>query len=104
MNHSILNAGTNVGLLRTHKRGRGSIKVEWSSHRLEYATLIWECNNQRQILTKGKEACGSKTTITKPTPNVSRRLGANPHQAAPQLPPLSNDLVREGLNEPSNSQ
>jgi hypothetical protein len=27
MNNSILKAGTNVGLLRTHKRGRGSIKV-----------------------------------------------------------------------------
>jgi hypothetical protein len=45
-----------------------------------------------------------KTTITKPTPNVSRRAGANPHQAAPQLPPLANDLVGKGLNEPSKSQ
>ena len=33
MNHTILKAGTNVGLLCTHKRGRGSIKVEWSSSR-----------------------------------------------------------------------
>jgi hypothetical protein len=40
----------------------------------------------------------------KPTPNLSRRPGENPHQAAPRLPLLVNDLVGEGLNEPSNSQ
>jgi hypothetical protein len=104
MNHPILKVGTNVGLLRTDKRGRGSIKVEWSSRRQEYATLIWECNNHRQIFTKGKEPWGLKTTITTSKPNVSRRPGANPHQAAPRLPLFANDLVGEGLNEPSNSQ
>jgi hypothetical protein len=104
MNHPILKAATNVGLLRTHTRGRGSIKIERSSRRREYATLIRECNNERQRFIKGNEAWGSKTKITTLTPNVRRRRRANIHQATQGLPLLENGLVGEGLNEPLNSQ
>jgi hypothetical protein len=47
---------------------------------------------------------GQKPQSRKQPPNVSRRPRANPHQAAPRLPPFANDLVGEGLNEPSNSR
>jgi hypothetical protein len=104
MNHPILKAATNVGLLRTHPRGRGSIKIERSSRRREYATLIWECNNERQSFIKGTGAWASNTTIKTPTTDVDRRTGENLHQSSPVLPPLENCLVREGLNEPPNSQ
>jgi hypothetical protein len=104
MNHPILKAATNVGLLRTHPRGRGSIKIERSSRKREYATLIWECNNERQSFIKGNEAWGSKTKITKLTPNVRRRPKEIIHQATLGLPLLANGLVGKVLNEPLNSQ
>jgi hypothetical protein len=44
MNHPILSDGTNVELLCTHTRGRGSIKVERHSRKREYAIVIRECN------------------------------------------------------------
>jgi hypothetical protein len=40
--------------------GEGSIKIKRSSRRREYATRIWECNNERQIFIKGNEAWGPK--------------------------------------------
>ena len=40
MNHQILKVATNVGLLRTHTRARGSINVEWNSLKREYAIVI----------------------------------------------------------------
>jgi hypothetical protein len=43
MNHPILSDGTNVELLCTHTRGRGSIKVERHSRKREYAIVIREC-------------------------------------------------------------
>jgi hypothetical protein len=104
MNHPILKVATNVGLLGRDPRGRRSIKIEQSSRRQEYATLIWECNNERQSFIKGTRAWASNTTIKTPTTDVSRRQGANLHQSSPGLPPLENCLVREGLNEPPNSQ
>jgi hypothetical protein len=66
-----------VGLLRTHPRGRDSIKIEQSSRRREYSTLIWECNSP-------------------PRENL--------HEAAQGLPPLAQNLVGEILKEPPNSQ
>jgi hypothetical protein len=87
-----------------HTRRRGDIKVEMNSRGWEYATVIRECSKKRQRFTKGTEAQGSNTTITTPTPDVSRRLRANLHQVAQVLPPLANHLVGEGLNEPPNSQ
>jgi hypothetical protein len=48
MNHPILGDGTNVELLCTHTRGRGSIKVERHSRKREYAIVIRECNKERQ--------------------------------------------------------
>jgi hypothetical protein len=39
MNHRIIKAETNVELLRTHRRGRDSIKVEWISRRQGYAIV-----------------------------------------------------------------
>jgi hypothetical protein len=72
-------------IMHTHK-GRGSIKVEWNSRRREYATVIRECSKERQSFTKGIEARGSNTTITTPTPDVSRRPRENLHQAAQGLP------------------
>jgi hypothetical protein len=39
MNHPILKAATDVGLLRTHTRGSVIIKVEWISCRQKYATV-----------------------------------------------------------------
>jgi hypothetical protein len=81
MNHPILKAATNVGLLCTHTRGRGSIKVEQNSRKWEYATVIRECSKERKSFTKGTEARGSNTTIMTPTPDVSRRPGENLHQA-----------------------
>jgi hypothetical protein len=91
-----------------HTRRRGDIKVERNSHRLEYAIVISKCSKKRQSFTKGTKARGSNTTITTPTPDVSRRLRANLHQAVHQaaqvLPPFENHLVGEGLNEPPNSQ
>jgi hypothetical protein len=104
MNHPILKAATNVRLLRTHPRGRGSIKIEQGLRRQEYATLFWECNNERQSFIKGIGAWASNTTIKTPTTDVSRRPRANLHQSSPGLPPLENCLLREGLNEPPNSQ
>jgi hypothetical protein len=72
MNHPILKAETNVGLICTHTRERGSIKVEQNSCRREYATVIKECSMERKSFAKGTEARGSNTTITTPTPYVSR--------------------------------
>jgi hypothetical protein len=53
MNHPILNLATNVGLLRTHTRGRGSIKLERHSDKWEHATVIGECSKERQRLKIG---------------------------------------------------
>jgi hypothetical protein len=53
MNHPILNVATNVGLLRTHTRERGSIKLERHSRKREHATFIRECSNQRRSLQIG---------------------------------------------------
>jgi hypothetical protein len=53
MNHPILNVATNVGLLRTHTRGRCSIKLERHSGKQEHATVIRECIKERQSLKKG---------------------------------------------------
>jgi len=105
MNHPILKATTNVGLLHTHTEGRGNINVEQNSLKPEYATAI-RANvvRQRKSFTKGTEARESNNIIKTLTPDVSRRPGANLHQAAQGLPPLANGLVGEGLNEPSNSQ
>jgi hypothetical protein len=91
-------------ITHTHKGEKHNIKVEQNSHRREYATIIRECSKERKIFTKGTEARGSNTTITTPTPDVSRRPLANLHEAAQGLPPLENRLVGEGLNEPPNSQ
>ena len=104
MNYPILKAATNVRLLRTHPRGRGSVKIEQGLRRQEYATLFWECNNERKSFIKGTGAWASNTTIKTPTTDVSRRPRANLHQSSPGLPPLENCLLREGLNEPPNSQ
>jgi hypothetical protein len=103
MNHTIHKAATNVELLRTHPMWRGSIKIERSSRRREYATLIWECNNERQSIIKGNEAWGFITKITIST-NVTRKSRENLHKPSPRLPPLVVGLVGEGLNEPLNSQ
>ena len=48
MNHPILSDGTNVELLCTHTRGRGSIKEERHSRKREYAIVISECNKERK--------------------------------------------------------
>jgi hypothetical protein len=104
MNHPILNVATNVGLLRTHTRGRGSIKLERTSGKREHATVIRECSKERQSLKIGTVERGWNTTITTATPNVSRKLIANLQQETQGLPPLANYLVCEGLNEPPNSQ
>jgi hypothetical protein len=53
MNHPILNVATNVGLLRTHTRERGSIKLERHSRKREHATVIRECSKERQSLQIG---------------------------------------------------
>jgi hypothetical protein len=59
---------------------------------------------ERKSFTKETEARGSNTTITTPTPYVSRTPGENLHQVAQWLPPLAIGLVGEGLNESPNSQ
>ena len=48
MNLPILSDGTNVELLCTHTRVRGSIKAERHSRKREYASVISECNKERQ--------------------------------------------------------
>ena len=53
VNHPILNVATNVELLRTHTRGRGSIKLERISGKREHATIIRECSKERQSLKIG---------------------------------------------------
>jgi hypothetical protein len=53
MNHRILNVATNVGLLRTHTRRRGSIKLVRHSRKREHATVIRECSKERQSLKIG---------------------------------------------------
>jgi hypothetical protein len=104
MNHPILIIATNMGLLRTHTRGRGSIKVEQNSCRHEYSTIIRECSKERKRFIKGTGAWGSNTTITTLTLDVSRRPGENLHQVVQGLPPLEKKIMCEGLNEPPNSQ
>jgi len=90
MNHPILSDGTNVELLCTHTRVRGSIKAERHSRKQEYAIVIREWNKERQSFRIETLAQGWKTTNTTPTPDVSRRPGANLHQATQWLPPLAN--------------
>ena len=104
INHPILNVATNVGLLRTHTRERGSIKLERHSSIWEHATVISECSKERQSLKIGTVERGWSTTITTATPNVSRKPIANLQQETQGLPPLANCLVCKGLNEPPNSQ
>jgi hypothetical protein len=58
MNHPILNVATSVGLLRTHTRARGSIKVERHSRKREYATVIKVCSKERQSFKMGTLAQG----------------------------------------------
>jgi hypothetical protein len=58
INHPILNVATSVGLLRTHTRGRVSIKVERHSCKREYATVIKECSKERQSFKMGTLARG----------------------------------------------
>jgi hypothetical protein len=104
MNHPILKAAANVDYYAHTQRGEASIKVEQNSHRREYATVIRECSKERKSFIKGTEARWSNTTITTPTPYVSRRPRENLHEAAQGMPPLENCFVGEGLNEPPNSQ
>jgi hypothetical protein len=104
MNHRFLKATTNVELLRTQTRGRGSIKVEWISRKREYSIVSKEYNKERKSFTKGTDAWGSNTTIMTATPNVTRNSRPNLHKPTPRLPPLVVGLVGEGLNEPLNSQ
>jgi hypothetical protein len=104
MNHPILNVATNVGLLRTHTRERGSIKLERHSRKREHATVIRDCSKERQSLQIETMERELNTTITRPTPNVSRKTIANLQQETQGLPPLPNCLVCEGLNELPNSQ
>jgi hypothetical protein len=59
------------GILRTHTRGRGSIKVERNSRKREYAIVIRECKKERKRFTKGTKAWRSNTTITTLTTHVS---------------------------------
>jgi hypothetical protein len=87
-----------------HTSWRDNIKVEQNLRRREYATVIRECSKERKSFTKETEARCSNTTITTPTPDIIRRPGAKPHQAAQRQPSLENRLVGEGLNEPPNSQ
>jgi hypothetical protein len=58
MNHPILHVAINVGLLRTHTRGRGSIKLERHSGKREHATVIRECSKERQSLKIGTVELG----------------------------------------------
>jgi hypothetical protein len=104
MNHPILNVATSVGLLCTHTKGRGHIKVEKNSSKQEYATIIRECSKERKSFKMGTVARGWNTTMTTPTPDVSRRPRAIIHQATQGMPPLANGLMCEGLNEQQNSQ
>jgi hypothetical protein len=97
MNHKILKATTNVELLRTHTRGRDSIKVEWISRKREYAIVSKEYNKERKSFTKGTDAWGSNTPIMTSTTNVTRKSRANLHKLTPRLPPLVVGLVGEGL-------
>jgi hypothetical protein len=53
MNHPILNVATNVGILCTHTRERGSIKLEQHSHKRKHATVMRECSKERQSLKIG---------------------------------------------------
>jgi len=54
MNHPIFKDETNVGLLHTHTRGRGTIKVEQNSLKREYATTLSKnAIRERQKLQKG---------------------------------------------------
>jgi hypothetical protein len=103
MKPPILRVATNVGLIRTHTRGSGSIKFERSSRRREHATLIFECTKERKSFKKENKEPGSNTTITIATPDFSRRPGVNLHQAAQGMP-TANGLVGEVLNESPNSQ
>jgi len=104
MNHPIPKDATNVGLLRTHRRGRGSIKVEWYSRKRDYAIVIRECSKERQSFRERTKARGSNTTIMTLILDISVRPRENIHQAAQGLPPFANGLVVQGLNGPPNSQ
>jgi len=59
---------------------------------------------EREHFREGTEARESNTTIMTLTPDVSRRPGANLHQAAQGLPPLENGLMDDRINEPPNIQ
>jgi hypothetical protein len=70
---------------------KGEAVLKWNGIHAdgEYATVIRECSKERKIFTKGIEARGSNTTITTLTPDVSRRLGENLHQATQGLPSIA---------------
>jgi hypothetical protein len=104
MKTPILRVATNVGLFRTNKRERGSIKFEQSSCRREYCTLIFECTKERHSFKKENKERGSNTTIRTSTPDVSRRPRKNLHKVALGMPTLANGLVGEVLNESPNFQ
>jgi len=71
---------TNEVLLHTHTSGRGRIKLQQNSLKLEHATAISKnVLRERHNFTKGTEARRSNTTIMTTTPNVSRGLEANIH-------------------------
>jgi len=105
MNHPILKAAMNVGLLHIHTMGGGNINVQRNSQRQEYSAVIrGNAIRERESFTEGTEAQESNTTIMTLTPYVSIRLGENLHQAAQGLPSLANALVGDRLNEPPDSK
>jgi len=83
---------------------RGGINVKQNSLKWEYATSIrGNAVREMQCFTKGIKPQGSNNTITTPTRDISRKLGAKLHEAAQGILLSTNGLVADRLNEPLNS-
>jgi hypothetical protein len=90
--------GCNQCGIITHKEG-GETVLTWNEIHTDGNTPLLLGN----AIKKGK-ASQRKPRHWGQTPDVSRRSGANLHQATQGLPQLANGLVGEGINEPLNSQ
>ena len=106
MNHPILKAGTNVGLIRTHKRGKGRIKFERQFTEMRNIPLLLgnavRKDKASQIVTL---AHGCETPQSRHQRHMSLEdWEQSSTKAAQGLPQLANGLLDERLNEPPNSQ
>jgi hypothetical protein len=99
MNHSILKAANNVGLLRTHTGGETIVKLNEIHADQNIPQLLGNAVRKGKA-SKREPRHGGQALQSR---HRHQRHEENLQQATQGLPPLANGLLGEGLNEAPNS-